>query len=156
MAAWLTLGLQPDKDCQAPRLKPLTQMQAPAPYHARRARPGAPRPGASVGARALAEMAKSSTAFDAPLYWCSREGRPARCPRDRNDHGLGRRERLAGRTFAEVRASRNTIETISLSRGNHFTPTGAHQFELAPSRQATNGQRRYSCRALRSRYTPEL
>ena len=37
-----------------------------------------------------------------------------------------------------------------------FTPTCAHQFELAPSRQATNGQRRYSCRALRSRYTPEL
>src|SRR4029077_14552238 len=60
------------------------------------------------------------------------------------------------RTFAEVRASRNTIETISLSRGNHFHANVCAPVELAPSRQGTNGQRRYSCRARRSRYTPGL
>ena len=59
-----------------------------------------------------------------------------------------------GRTFAEVRASRNTIETVSLSRGNHFHANVCAPVELAPSWQATNGQRRYSCRALRTRYTP--
>ena len=59
------------------------------------------------------------------------------------------------RTFAEVRASRNTIETVSLSRRNNFHANVCAPVELAPSRQATNGQRRYSCRALRSRYTPE-
>jgi hypothetical protein len=56
------------------------------------------------------------------------------------------------RTFAEVRASRNTIETVSLSRRNNFHANVCAPVELAPSRQATNGQRRYSCRALRSRY----
>ena len=59
------------------------------------------------------------------------------------------------RTFAEVCASRNTIETVSLSRRNNCHANVCAPVELAPSRQATNGQRRYSCRALRSRYTPE-
>src|SRR3981189_1812080 len=46
------------------------------------------------------------------------------------------------RTFAEVRASRNTIETVSLSRRNNFHANVCAPVELAPSRQATNGQRR--------------
>jgi hypothetical protein len=64
--------------------------------------------------------------------------------------------RKLNRTFAEVRASRNTIETVSLSRRNNCHANVCAPVELAPSRQATNGQRRYSCRARRSRYTPGL
>ena len=45
-------------------------------------------------------------------------------------------------TFAEVRESRNTIETVSLSRRNNFHANVCAPVELAPSRQATNGQRR--------------
>src|SRR5258705_3712714 len=55
-----------------------------------------------------------------------------------------------------VCASRNTIETVSLSRRNNCHANVCAPVELAPSRQATNGQRRYSCRARRSRYPPGL
>ena len=51
-------------------------------------------------------------------------------------HGAGS---LLNRTFAEVCASQNAIETVSLSRRNN-----------CHSRQATNGQRRYSCKASSS------
>jgi hypothetical protein len=51
-------------------------------------------------------------------------------------------------TFAEVRASRNIIETVSFSQRNHVHVNVCAPVEPAPSWQATNGQRRYSCRAL--------
>ena len=74
---------------------------------------------------------------------------------DPADKGNRAHKEKLNRTFAEVRESRNTIETVSLSRRNNFHANVCAPVELAPSRQATNGQRRYSCRALRSRYTPE-
>ena len=70
---------------------------------------------------------------------------------DPADKGNRAHKEKLNRSFAEVRVSRNTIETVSLSRRNNCHANVCAPVELAPSRQATNGQRRYSCRALRSK-----
>jgi hypothetical protein len=44
-------------------------------------------------------------------------------------------------TFAKARASRNIIETVSLSQRNHLHVNVCAPVELAPSQQATNGRR---------------
>ena len=44
-------------------------------------------------------------------------------------------------TFAKARASRNIIETVSLSQRNHLHVNVCAPVELAPSQQATNAWR---------------
>ena len=44
-------------------------------------------------------------------------------------------------TFAKARASRNIIETVSLSQRNHLHVNVCAPVELASSQQATNGRR---------------
>ena len=64
---------------------------------------------------------------------------------DPADKGNRAHKEKLNRSFAQVRVSRNTIETVSLSRRNNCHANVCAPVELAPSRQATNGQRRYSC-----------
>jgi hypothetical protein len=156
VAAWLTLGLQPDKDCQAPRLKPPDANASPRP----RTMPGGRGQGLRDQERVLARepwprwrrvARRSMRRFTGARGKADRPGAPV--------IGMitvwgGESARLVAHLPRSARLE--TIETISLSRGNHFHANVCAPVELAPSRQATNGQRRYSCRALRSRYTPEL